>query len=181
MEGNGPTAGTPKQLGLVLAAENPHRLDLLCAALIGHTREEIPTLEAAHARGLIPDRAEELTVNGDWRPFVAEEFQRISEQRSLQFEGKGRLGKAVGGVIRKCVQTRPKVRPEDCIGCAKCAAVCPPKAITMKKKLPQIDRSRCIRCFCCQEFCPKGAMRVHRPAVARVLVRIRSTEKGGNP
>jgi len=41
----------------------------------------------------------------------------------------------------------------------------------MKKKLPVIDRGKCIRCFCCQEFCPKGAMRVHRTLVAKLLNR----------
>ena len=35
MQGNGPTQGQPRALGALLAAENPHRLDLLAAALIG--------------------------------------------------------------------------------------------------------------------------------------------------
>ena len=33
----------------------------------------------------------------------------------------------------------------------------------------QIRRKDCIKCFCCQEFCPKGAMKVHRTAIARLL------------
>jgi formate hydrogenlyase subunit 6/NADH:ubiquinone oxidoreductase subunit I len=41
----------------------------------------------------------------------------------------------------------------------------------MKNSLPKIDREKCIRCFCCQEFCPKGAMRVHRTFVARLINR----------
>ncbi|MBO7293100.1 MAG: 4Fe-4S dicluster domain-containing protein, partial [Clostridia bacterium] len=57
----------------------------------------------------------------------------------------------------------------ECIGCEKCKNVCPAKAITMKKRRPVIDRALCIRCFCCQEFCPVGAMKVRRPAVARLL------------
>ena len=35
MEGNGPTAGTPRPFGALLAGTNPHRIDLLCASLIG--------------------------------------------------------------------------------------------------------------------------------------------------
>ena len=50
-----------------------------------------------------------------------------------------------------------------------CAKLCPAKAITMKNKLPEIDRKKCIRCFCCQEFCPKGAMKVKRTWIARLL------------
>ena len=63
-----------------------------------------------------------------------------------------------------------------CIGCGKCANICPAKAIRMENKLPTIDRKTCIHCFCCQEFCPKGAMRVKRPSVARILNR-RKDEK----
>lgn len=64
MEGNGPTGGTPRHMGALLAGESPHKVDLVCAGLIGLKREEVPTLEAALERGLIPASAEELTVEG---------------------------------------------------------------------------------------------------------------------
>ena len=63
----------------------------------------------------------------------------------------------------------PKVKKNECIGCGKCANICPAKAIRMENKLPTIDRKACIHCFCCQEFCPKGAMGVSRPFIARLL------------
>ena len=65
MEGNGPSGGTPRHMGALLAAESPHKVDLLCASLIGLKREEVPTLEAALERGLIPPSAEELKVEGE--------------------------------------------------------------------------------------------------------------------
>ena len=34
---------------------------------------------------------------------------------------------------------------------------------------PRIRRSKCIHCFCCQEFCPKGAMKVGRHLIMRLL------------
>ena len=61
MEGNGPTGGTPRHMGALLASESPHKADLVCAWLIGLKREEVPTLEAALERGLIPASVEELT------------------------------------------------------------------------------------------------------------------------
>ncbi|HAC61136.1 MAG TPA: hypothetical protein DCF66_03080 [Lachnospiraceae bacterium] len=67
------------------------------------------------------------------------------------------------------MQQMPKVHPSECIGCRKCFNVCPARAITMVKGKPKIDRKRCIRCFCCQEFCPRGAMKVHRTLLARLL------------
>ena len=61
------------------------------------------------------------------------------------------------------------INKKNCVGCGKCRQICPAKAIVMKSGLPAIDRKTCIHCFCCQEFCPKGAMKSHRPAIAKLL------------
>ena len=74
--------------------------------------------------------------------------------------------------MQNVLGARPVVLKDDCIGCGKCAHVCPAKAISIKNKLPVIKRSACIYCFCCQELCPKGAMRVTRTALARLLGKI---------
>ncbi|RBP66005.1 NADH-quinone oxidoreductase subunit F [Alkalibaculum bacchi] len=49
---------------------------------------------------------------------------------------------------------------EDCIGCTKCAKVCPVSCISgEKKELHTIDDSQCIKCGACLESCPKDAIR----------------------
>ncbi len=171
MEGNGPTAGTPKQIGAVLAAENCHKLDLVCAKLIGVEPMSVPTLRAAANYGLCPESADGVAVEGT--VFTVADFQRVKQNKSLQFESllPGRLGKLFGKVAQKALRASPRLEPETCAGCAMCARLCPAKAITMVEHKAKIDKSRCIRCFCCQEFCPKGAMKVHRPWIARVLNR----------
>ena len=83
--------------------------------------------------------------------------------------GTGFVGKIVDSVMFHALTPCPKVKKNDCIGCGKCAKICPAKAIRMENKLPVIDRKACIHCFCCQEFCPKGAMGVSRPVFARLL------------
>ena len=65
MEGNGPTQGTPKALGAILASESPYALDLAAAWLLDLKKEDVPYLEAAYRRGLIPAEAGLLTVDGD--------------------------------------------------------------------------------------------------------------------
>ena len=75
----------------------------------------------------------------------------------------------IGRIARRALETVPGVRADACVGCGKCAAVCPAKAIAMEKRLPRIDQKKCIRCFCCQELCPKGAMKAKRPPLARIL------------
>lgn len=173
MEGNGPTGGTPRHMGALVAGENPHKVDLLCAGLIGLKREEVPTLEAALERGLIPERPEELTVEGDPAAFAIPDFQRIVTGNSHLFKGDGKSlkGRITGAVLDKVLAQKPVLTRAKCVGCEVCYNICPVKAITMADKKPVIDRKKCIRCFCCQEFCPQSAMIVKRTAIAKLLDR----------
>ncbi len=58
---------------------------------------------------------------------------------------------------------------DKCIGCSKCAVVCPTQCITMvanerpievkgktitRKKKPEVELFACIRCGLCEEYCP---------------------------
>ena len=173
MEGNGPTAGTPRPIGAVLAGTNPHKVDLACAAILGIPRSEVPTLEAALERKLIPEKAEDLNICGNLSQFFIPDYQKIETKNGLLFQNdiKGPFGKLVSPFLKHTIASRPKVSANECIGCKKCAEICPAKAITMTKGKPHIHRSPCIRCFCCQEFCPVGAMKVARPPLARLLNR----------
>ena len=173
MEGNGPTKGTPRHIGLLLASASPHTVDAVCAKLIGLTEDAVPTLMAARERGLIADELPLVTVGFDQGGKTAEEyavkdFQHVAVRHGHLFTSRGKLvSKALGTLLN----SRPKLKASECIGCAKCAGICPAKAITMESKKAVINRDRCIRCFCCQEFCPTGAMKVHRTPIARMLVR----------
>lgn len=171
MEGNGPTGGTPRHMGALAAGENPHKVDLLCAELIGLKRADVPTLEAALERGLIPERAELLTVEGDSSAFNLPDFHRIVTGNSHLFSGDGKSlrGRLTGAFLSKVLAQRPVVKPAECVGCQVCFNICPVKAISMVDQKPVIDRKKCIRCFCCQEFCPQSAMVVRRTAIAKLL------------
>ena len=174
MEGNGPTAGTPRKLGFVAASPSPHKLDQMCAGIIGLEEDAVPTLRAARRRGLIPDSASGLSVAGDPAAFAVPDFGLVAESRSLLFAGTGKspFMRAFSAFAGRVLRTRPQVEKRECVGCGVCRNTCPAKAITITKGQAVIDRSACIRCFCCQEFCPKGAMKVHRTFLARVAGRL---------
>lgn len=166
MEGNGPTAGTPKYMGALLAGTNPHKIDLLCAKLIGLEAKNVPTLRAAQERGLTPASAEELEVSGDAEEFVCKDFVTVQKGTGTDFGAQ--KGKLLGAAAKTVLRARPKLKRSRCVGCGVCRDTCPAQAIVIEKGKAKIDRRACIRCFCCQEFCPKGAMRVHRTWVARI-------------
>lgn len=168
MEGNGPTAGVPKQIGALLASRNPYKLDYVCSKIIGLTKENVPTLEEAYKRNLIPEKVEDITCNADVEDFIINDFDTRKVHKRLSFDDSSKL---FGRLAKKFLRSVPKLNYKECIGCGKCAEVCPAKAITIEDKKAKIDRKKCITCFCCQEFCPKGAMKVKRPIVAKILTK----------
>ena len=175
MEGNGPTAGTPRKIGAVLASESPYTLDLVCAKLIGLTISDVPTLQAAYERGLAPENADTVTLIGNAEPYVIPDYQTaVSELEMERFVNiNNKLGDSLNGVARNILAIRPVLNSSKCIGCRKCAALCPAHAIEIKNKKPKIDRDTCIRCFCCQEFCPEGALVARRSKLGDMILKKR--------
>lgn len=171
MEGNGPTQGTARRIGAVLASANGHALDMAAAEILGFKPADIPTLAVAIARGLCPASAEELNVYGGIAGFMLKDVKKTPAQQSVFFSvGRGgAVSRAVDGLLHKILTPFPQLHAGQCVGCGKCANICPAKAIVMAEGKPRINRKKCIRCFCCQEFCPVGAMQVGRTAVARLL------------
>ncbi len=173
MEGNGPTAGTPRHVGALLAGTDCHKVDLICAKLIGLEPMAVPTLRAAANFGRIGESADCVEVCGLMEELIVPDFERIERGRGMQFETllPGRLGRGFSRVVRRALRSSPRLKRSLCVGCGVCAGICPAHAIEIREKRAKIDFGKCIRCFCCQEFCPKGAMKVHRPLPARLLNR----------
>lgn len=169
MEGNGPTAGTPKKLGFLIASKTTYAADLLAAKLVGLDPPSVPTLKAAMERGLVPKDINELSVCGNIELLSTEDFD-IRPPKTVKFLG-GTKFLVTQKFLEACFTNTPHLKKKKCVSCKKCFNICPAHAITMVKAKPRIDRKKCIRCFCCQEFCPKAAMIVHRPIVARILQR----------
>lgn len=171
MEGNGPTMGKPRFIGGLLASASPYDLDCVCAHIIGLDEAMVPTLERAVDAGL-GRKYEDIEIVGT--PVRIDDYKNIEKANSIEFlnELVGFKGVVYGKMLKKLLCSRPRLSGKACVGCAKCHDICPAKAIEMKSGKPRIDKSKCIRCFCCQEFCHKGALKVHRPAIARLLTKL---------
>lgn len=169
MEGNGPTQGTPRHMGVLLAGTDPYRMDRLCAWLVNEAERELLYLEAAKRRGLLPAEGDPDDIERA-APFRIADFERSGATSSWfvldpdDAAFRRFLKKGLSAVMR----SRPKLY-DGCVGCGHCAELCPAKAIVIRDKKAVINRKKCVRCFCCQEFCPTGAMRVQRTVIARIL------------
>jgi ferredoxin len=161
--------GNPRQIGALVASRSSFACDLISAELIGLTADKVPTLAIAEKRGLCPKR-EDIELFGSLDGLIIEDFDNIERPNNIEFLSGlvGFKGKFMSSLFRACMASRPKLKKSECVGCRECFKICPAKAITMVNNKPKIDRTKCIRCFCCQEFCPKGALKVHRPIVAKI-------------
>lgn len=169
MEGNGPTAGTPRQIGAIIASKSTYYADVVGAELIGMNIDGLPTLQAAYERGFAPASSKNLRVYGDIRALTVDDF-KAPPVRGLSFMRKGNV---LHFISKAALEHKPTLKKRLCAGCGECARMCPAKAIEMKTKKPHINREKCIRCFCCQEFCPRAAMVAHRPLAAKALNKLK--------
>ena len=160
MEGDGPTGGTVRHLGLTLAARDLFTQDWFACSLIGIDPERVVMLRRAKALGLIDERVE---IVGD-QPVYAEPPFKQPRATGVDFTGHlpEPLGRPLRAVLGGLLKPYPKLDASKCVGCGKCAESCPPKIIVIANRKAHFTRKGCISCFCCQEMCPARAIGVRR-------------------
>lgn len=171
LEGDGPTGGTPKEVGLTLCSADRYALDLVNAAVLGMKPAEIIMLRQSIEDGLCPADLSQITLLGDVPAdalCAAGPFQPPhSKQTDFTSHFPAFLRPTVKKVT-KLIQPKPVIRKKDCIGCGKCAESCPAHTIRIENRIAVIDRTACIHCFCCHEMCPKQAIDIKRLSVFRL-------------
>ncbi|MDI6873033.1 DUF362 domain-containing protein [Candidatus Solincola sp.] len=154
MEGNGPSGGSLRQVGLLLSSDSGGAMDLAVCHLMGVEPRKVPSQRYAEERGLAPSRLEDVEAEGDLTPIPG--FRLPSTLARLD----------PGGILQRTVfrrLSRPRLGVDrgKCTACASCLRGCPAGAITLKD-YPRFDTERCIGCYCCYELCPQGAVKVGR-------------------
>ena len=169
MEGNGPTMGDSRFIGLVLASTNPYALDYTCSKLINIPDSNVETINQSEKRKLF--NKDKIKYNIDYKPYIVEDYKSVHDLHSLKFYSnkKDIFSKLISLGSNMIFENKPNVIKKKCVGCGKCSNICPAKAITMVDKKPSIDRKKCIKCYCCQEFCPVGAMVVKASLLSKAI------------
>jgi uncharacterized protein (DUF362 family)/ferredoxin len=171
MEGEGPSAGTPRQLGLLLTSSSPFALDAVAVSLLGLKTAEVSTTRVAEEMGLVAP-ARQIAVRGVRPDEVAVENFEVPPPGGSSFRLFGQ--RIPLGPLKKAAELlkpRPVFAPDKCRRCGVCIRNCPAKVLSLGTWVPQVDLKNCIRCYCCQELCPEQAVSIYRPWLAQRIFR----------
>ncbi|MBT0653286.1 DUF362 domain-containing protein [Geomobilimonas luticola] len=165
MEGDGPSSGEPRQVGLLLAGTNPVAVDVIAAEIAGIPNKLLYVERAARKLGL--DGADRATIATRGLPLPEARVTafRLPHISDVQFG----LPSFLKNRLRHYLTSRPCAIPEKCRHCGICADACPPRAISVKDGRLVFDYHACIRCFCCRELCPDGALDVQEGALLPLI------------
>jgi uncharacterized protein (DUF362 family)/NAD-dependent dihydropyrimidine dehydrogenase PreA subunit len=160
MEGDGPGAGIPRQVGLLIASENPLALDVVAGAIMGIDRRKNPVLIEAERRGLEPSSLEDVEIVGAEMDEIAiPNFRRSQVSAgSLGLEPMPWYYRTLEPIFKNAFTVRPRVIWDRCIACGTCIESCPMDAVSFVNERAFIDDAKCIRCYCCHEICPEEAI-----------------------
>ena len=167
MEGEGPSNGTPREIGLILASTSCTALDYVATTLAHFRPLTVPTVRVASERGIGPADLHDVTVLGEaLEPLVMKDFKKPTTASGWWLQE----GTALTKWARRGLSTKPRVDASICRQCGDCANACPPKAMEFTKgSVPRINYRQCIRCYCCTELCPQGAVSVSTPILRRII------------
>jgi uncharacterized protein (DUF362 family)/NAD-dependent dihydropyrimidine dehydrogenase PreA subunit len=152
MEGNGPSQGSVRHLGKVLASNNAVSLDAVALHLIGRKVKAVPHLEIAGDRGLGAVDISEISLIGKLTP--------VTNFKMPATFVPGIVGIVLNRFLSRWINCVPETIKANCKKCGICVNHCPVEAMKMADDFPIADKNKCINCYCCQEMCPEDAIRL---------------------
>lgn len=168
MEGDGPSAGTPRKIGAVLASTSPYAIDVVACNIINLEPTKVFTITGAVKRGFIEPSFKDINIVGeDIKKFIIKDYKLPNKGKTFNLL-EGVFPKFINKHVTKLLTPKPVVSNTICIKCGYCAKVCPAKVIDMNE-YPKINLEKCIRCYCCHELCPKKAIHVKQNIIFKII------------
>jgi uncharacterized protein (DUF362 family)/Pyruvate/2-oxoacid:ferredoxin oxidoreductase delta subunit len=171
MEGDGPRAGDPRQVGVLLLGRDSVALDAVATTIVGINPLEVETLKIAREKGWWPGDLSEIEVLG-----ASVEEVHIPDfvkpppnlRGEVPFPNSIVYG-PIAPLLRRHLTLWPEMMADRCTACQTCVRSCPVQAISIKNGLAVVDEGKCIRCYCCHELCPEEAVELRRSWLGRLL------------
>lgn len=162
MDGNGPSSGNPKQIGLVMAGEDGVAVDCMATHLMGMDPMKVPTNLLARKIGLGETNLKNIQLTGD--NFAVRNDFRWPPTWAYSF-----IPSFLAKHAAKLFWIRPAIDPAKCVNCGACVESCPTSAISSAEPTPEFNYKLCINCLCCQEICPQHAVYRQRSLIAKMV------------
>jgi ferredoxin len=167
MEGEGPSAGKPKAVGLILAGVDGVAVDAVASRIVGYDPAEVFTTARAGERKIgvadlrridvLGERIQDVTVKG-FRPSAAAVNLFRSKIPSLLY-----------AVFQDQLVLIPEVLADVCAACQECVRICPRSAVRLTGRAAWVDEKKCIHCLCCHEACPHQAIRLKQLPLGKLI------------
>jgi len=164
MQGNGPSTGDARDVGLIFASTDGVALDNVASSVMGFDPAEIEMLKFAGQMKFGENRPEKINIQGVELSSVRLKDFSLPSNRLIRM-----VPETLMKLAGRLIWIRPAVQAEKCIGCAECAKNCPVDAIKMKNNIPEFDYDVCIKCLCCNELCPESAIYQQMSKLAKLL------------
>jgi len=153
MEGNGPSAGAPIELGFLAASADPLALDVVLCRTLGLEPRNIVHLEAVRQAGLGVVDWSDIAVEGESIGALAPRAYRLPSTVPINY-----VPHWLVRLVQPLIWHRPVISAA-CVFCGKCVKACPAGALKMvPRSRPVLDADKCIACCCCHEMCPEHAI-----------------------
>ena len=93
--------------------------------------------------------------------------QAVDRREGNRITGSPVLGKVGLAAYHACMSTKAFYADEKCVGCGKCASICPSGAIEMVDGRPAWMKSKCLKCCGCINRCPASAIQYGKKTASR--------------
>jgi len=167
MDGEGPSAGAPKKIGLMISGTDAVAVDAVAARVIGHDPLGIFTTAEAQDRGLgVADLSRIEVVGARLEEVVCSNFRRSQAAIKVlrHWLPSFLYAQASGQLI-----LTPEVIPSRCTTCLDCLNACPAAAIRVVQDKAWVDEGQCLHCLCCHEVCLHRSIRLKQKPLGRLI------------
>ncbi|MFZ2055433.1 MAG: DUF362 domain-containing protein [Candidatus Aminicenantales bacterium] len=167
MEGEGPSSGVPRKIGLIIAGRDAVAVDAVAARVAGYHPSAVFTTSAANARGLGVGDLQGIDILGEKIQNAEVKDFRPSSLATGMFSRW--LPSFMYAYVSGQLILTPEIIPGKCNACLECIAICPAKTIRKVRGKARVDKTGCIHCLCCHEVCIHRSIRLRQRPVGRII------------
>ncbi len=160
MDGEGPSGGSIKNLGLIIMGQDAVSVDAVLADITGMDIKKMYSINRADG---VSDISKIQVIGEKLKGVKASGFKLPSSSII------DKIPKPILKVIIKLVSFKPRIDAKNCTRCSICVKSCPVETIIQKspEDFPYISYDKCITCLCCYESCTYDAVKINKSLLVK--------------